>query len=570
MDISNLSELFNELRNLVLAADLDEADVNKLFLELKPSITMLAKEFHVAEMHMQYEVEPSAYELNGRSVRFDEIFSPGEGDAESALELCSEKMIHITVSCTIVPIRGHKWTDDEMRWISVVARLISIEFSRANMIRMRKKAPYTDPTTGLCNNAGISYYGKKIEALHSMKRYTGCYVNIKNFGYISRERGIKFGDDILREYAHALYNFIDPETELVARVSGDNFFALVQSFHAEDFIKLASDMKLNIKCKGTSEVVHIGAWIGTCAGGRLDSVVDIQGKSAFAAEQAKKSRMSVVAFDQDDMDDAMYEKQIAEMIPDAIKDGEILPYYQPKVLLDDGSLYGCEALSRWLHDGLLISPADFIPVAENNGLITGLDLNILEHVCRDIRYWLDMGVEPVCVSVNYSRRDFFSPTIIKDTLDIIHKYEVDGKYLEIEITESSFGERLDAVDYFVKAMHENGVKVSLDDFGTGYSSLNTFNRLDLDTVKLDKSFFEGLGRDDEKSRVILRSVAEMISQLNTVTVAEGIETEDQLRIVYEIGGHVVQGFYFDRPLTRDEFTERLRTRCYEVKGRKSE
>ena len=558
------SEILSELKDLVLSGDLKEPDVNILYSELRPHITALAGRLHVASAHLVYDVEPYTYELHGRHAVFDEKFSDEAAPEEYGIELRKDNLGHISLNCRMLPVAGWEWTEDERHWIAVVSRLVLMEFSRANMIRMRNKVPYTDPATGLANSAGIAHYAKDIEAVHSMKRYTGCYFNIKNFSYISRQYGISFSDTVICSYAHRIYDFLDPETELVSRVAGDNFFALVQNFHIDDFVRFISDMKITEEHKGLPITVNLGAWVGLCPGTKLDRVIDLLDKSSFASDQAKKSRMSIVTFDQDDMDDAMYEKQISEMIPDAIKQKEIIPFYQPKVLLDDGSLYGCEALSRWLHDGLVIPPSDFIPVAENNGLITRLDLHILECVCRDIRGWLDQGLEPVRVSVNYSQKDFYSPTLIKDTLDILHRYELDGKYLEIEITESSFQRKYEALDDFVRAMHENGLKVSLDDFGTGYSSLNMIKRLDLDSVKLDRSFFDGLGSDG-KGSVILHSVAAMINGLNTVTVAEGIETDDQLKMVYDIGGRVVQGFYFDRPLVHDQFTERLKSRRYAVK-----
>ena len=166
------------------------------------------------------------------------------------------------------------------------------------------------------------------------------------------------------------------------------------------------------------------------------------------------------------------------------------------------------------------------------------------------------------MSVNYSQHDFYNDTLIDETLDIIHKYRIDGKYLEIEITESSFFENFSALERFIKVMHENGIKVSLDDFGTGYSSLSMLKSLDLDTVKLDKSFFDNLDSNKESDRVVLRSIADMLNQLHKTAISEGVETPEQIDFAREIGCDIIQGYFFDKPLSYDEFTERLRHRHY--------
>jgi len=251
---------------------------------------------------------------------------------------------------------------------------------------------------------------------------------------------------------------------------------------------------------------------------------------------------------------------IAQMLPAAIENGEVAPYYQAKVRLSDGVMVGCEALARWTHEGMSIPPTEFILNAEQYGIVDRLDLYILECVCRDIREWLDAGLNPVCVSVNYSQQNFYRKSLIEDTLRLLEKYQIEGKYIEIEFTETSFLELPEALNAFVEAMHVYGVKVALDDFGIGYSSLSLFSSLSLDTVKLDKSFIDDLKSADDKKYLILQSITEMIRRQNVVTVVEGIENAAQLQLIRDIGGHVVQGFFFDHPLPKEEFEHRLQHR----------
>ena len=264
------------------------------------------------------------------------------------------------------------------------------------------------------------------------------------------------------------------------------------------------------------------------------------------------------------MDFDLHRKEIAEKLPQAIENHNIMPFYQPKVHIKRKELFGCEALARWKFGGSIISPTDFIPDAEKNGIIASLDLYMLRSVCRDIREWLDSGIEPVPVSVNYSQQNFIRPTLITETLDIINEFDIDGKYIEFEITETSYIENFEVLEEFVNEMHRHGIRVSLDDFGVGYSSFKMFSTLDIDTIKLDKSLFEGDNAYAKKNHAILKNITSMINDIDALTVAEGIESSKQLDLVREIGGNIVQGYIFDKPLEKAEFTKRLISKKYEI------
>jgi len=214
-------------------------------------------------------------------------------------------------------------------------------------------------------------------------------------------------------------------------------------------------------------------------------------------------------------------------------------------------------LVRWVRDGLIVPPMDFIPALEREGTICDLDMYVFEKVCKDIRRWLDHGMKPVRVSVNFSKLHFKDERFAEHILDIIHRQGIPATYIEIELTEASGFESFDNFVEFSKIMRDNGIEVSIDDFGTGYSSLNVLKKLDVDIIKLDKSFIDTIRNEDVQDEVFIRNIVNMINELGMRVVAEGVETDTQVEFLKKIDCAAVQGYYYDRPMPRDRFEERL-------------
>lgn len=559
-------EMLHELMELILDSDPMESDLMTLYGQMRPHIQPLADWLHVARINVRIETEPNVYEINGQEYTLDTTFHPDTGGEDDIMTLTYPKLGNTTGKALVYPWKGHVWSEEEKHHITAIAKLLVIEFSRSRMIKRLRKTPYTDPLTGLANNPGVGYYGAYIEQTCNMSEYSGCFINLKNFKYLNQHLGSLGGDTAMRQYAFRLYGFLDPKRELIARLGGDNFFALVRNEHLEEFLGMAVSLNITVDVQGRKHFLPVTAWVGVYHAKQGEKVTAILNNASFAYGQAKKSHMSVNYFEPSVMAETLRAKKVATTIPEAIRNREFVAFYQPKVHMSTGELYGCEALVRWFKDGVQIPPSDFVPVAEESGLITQLDRYMLEAVCRDLRTWLDKGIEPVPVSVNYSQMDFYSEDLIPATLEIIHKYAIPGKYLEIEITESSFLDNYHALEEFIEAMHQNGIRVSLDDFGTGYSSLNMIKHLDLDTIKLDKSFFDNLDKQNESDRVVLRSIADMFNQLHKTTISEGVETAEQINFAKEIGCDIIQGYYYDRPLSYEEFTKRLVSRRYADNG----
>ncbi len=251
------------------------------------------------------------------------------------------------------------------------------------------------------------------------------------------------------------------------------------------------------------------------------------------------------------------EPDVTALFPEAIKNHEFQVYYQPKVSLKDYRLCGAEALCRWIHDGEVIPPDRFIPQLEHGNEICELDFVILNLVCRDISRWLSEGRRMVRISANMSRRHMMNPYLISDIFDVINRYDFPRKYIEIELTETTTDVDFKDLNRVVNALTEQGIHTSVDDFGVGYSSLNLIRDLPWNTLKIDRSFLPAEDDNKPNKTVILQHLIAMAQSMGMECLAEGVETVEQIRLLKDNQCFIAQGFYFDRPLPREEFERRL-------------
>ena len=554
----------DELNCLINSIDLKADGFYPIYAASREPLRPLAKRFFVARIVIDIRLKPNVYELDGGEAHLETVYDEDAAPDAEARELTFDEGLMGTGIVRVYPVRGHQWTETEWNDIATLGRLYYIVYSRARLINHIHRSRYLDILTGLMNNAGIIEGSKALlKRGYAPEDFSAIFLNLKNFKIVNRNFGVKEGDKLLIHFAGAIYRCIDPEKECAARLGGDNFFILIRK---ERFARLRKKLE-NIRCKARSEKgnpvdVHLESRMGIYHCEKGDTISSIMQNAGIAFEIARRSAQDVVVFRKEMQERAMRQRWVTAVFPEAMERGEVVPYYQPKVHVSEKKLIGAEALVRWIRDGKPVSPGEFIPYLENDSLITRVDQYMLECVCRDLREWIDMGIEPVRISVNYSRRDFLEKTLAEDTLDILDKYGIEGKYIEIEVTETSFYEDFAALSAFTDKMHARGVSVSMDDFGTGYSSLSMFTNLDFDVVKLDKAFVDTLGNGDTKDAIVVESIAGMLTRLHTDIVAEGVETEAQVGRVRDLHCNIIQGYFFDRPLPRQEFQERLKKRIY--------
>lgn len=282
----------------------------------------------------------------------------------------------------------------------------------------------------------------------------------------------------------------------------------------------------------------------------------MQDRAAAALAQVKNLHGNHLAFyDHTLLERAQHKNHIEQHMHAALRNREFIAYLQPKYDLHTEQIVSAEALVRWQRPaGSLVPSGDFIPIFEQNGFITQLDLYIFEEVCRTQRRWLDEGLPIVPISVNQSRLLFYQKNYLETVHGLVSKYDLDPKYIIIEVTESLSTNKAEEIASVISGLHALGFSVSMDDFGSGYSSLNVLRKLSIDELKLDRDFLSSTELEN-RSRIILRNILELARELHITTVCEGVETRIQADQLRDMGCDIAQGYFFSRPIDIESFTK---------------
>lgn len=245
-----------------------------------------------------------------------------------------------------------------------------------------------------------------------------------------------------------------------------------------------------------------------------------------------------------------------EAIKNAVDNKEIKVFYQPKFDSVNSKVTGAEALSRWIKEGEVISPAQFVPILEETGFITILDWYVLAQTCEFIKGELEQKHNIVTISVNFSRVHTKNKDFVQQLCNVVDSYQVPRKLIEIEITESAMAVDGESIIHFIEKIRDAGFSISIDDFGSGLSSLNFVKDVPANVIKIDKSLLSG-NCENEKERIVLESIFEFAHRLKLITVAEGVETKEQLGFLRTCGCEVIQGYLFAKPMPDEDFRKVL-------------
>jgi EAL domain-containing protein (putative c-di-GMP-specific phosphodiesterase class I) len=256
---------------------------------------------------------------------------------------------------------------------------------------------------------------------------------------------------------------------------------------------------------------------------------------------------------------ALGRMELENSLRHAVERGEFVLYYQPKISLDTGKTAGMEALLRWVHPRRgIVSPIEFIPLLEETGLINQVGDWLIHTACIQNKIWMDAGFPPMRVAVNLSARQFQHNDLLQHISRALDDSGLDGDFLELEVTESLL---MQNPEYILEVFHKMGalgvIRIDIDDFGTGYSSLSNLKRFPITTVKIDQSFVQGIPHDAEDVAIVT-TVIGMAKSLKLKVIAEGVENEEQLALLCELGCDEIQGYFFSRPLPAEGFAKWLR------------
>ncbi len=381
------------------------------------------------------------------------------------------------------------------------------------------------------------------------------FANLDRFKAINDSLGHRGGDELLRQVAERLRGCVR-DTDTVARFGGDEFVAVLAG--AADLPVAVAVQKILQVCAEPYDVdgqpVVVGTSIGVAMHPGDGRDPDTLLRNADAAMSAAKSAgPGTFRFFTSDLNARAHESlQIEAGLRAAIQNGGFQLTYQPKVDLATHAIRGAEALVRWTHRGLNVPPGVFIPIAEESGLIVQIGEQVLEKACRQCAEWRRQGFE-FPVAVNLSPRQFRQQDLPATIARLLEQTGLPPRCLELEITESTFIEDPDAVAADIANLRRLGVLISIDDFGTGFASLNYIRRFAFDVLKIDRSFIEGIPREQGHAAIV-EAVIMLSNALGIEVVAEGVETAEQVAVLSAYGCGLAQGYYFSPPVTAEEFT----------------
>jgi diguanylate cyclase (GGDEF)-like protein len=387
------------------------------------------------------------------------------------------------------------------------------------------------------------------------------FLGIDNFKGVNDSLGHEIGDKLLRGVARRLRSTLREEDAL-ARLNSDEFAIIQTGIHRPQDAALLARRLLDaigetFLIDGHSVV--IGASVGIAvAPGDGDESERVLKNADMALSRAKNDTRGTFSFFETGMDaKAQARRKIENDLRAAIQDDQLRPHYQPLIDLKTGRITGCEALVRWTHpERGMISPADFIPVAEDTGLINALGTQILRRACHDAARWPD----EVRVAVNLSPLQFRVGNLLSVVMDALKQSGLPPRRLELEITETLLLEKSNQVLATLHALRSLGVRISMDDFGTGYSSLSYLRSFPFDKIKIDQSFVRDLGANRD-AQAIVSSIINLGMGLGVTITAEGVETEEELACLRAEGCHEGQGYLFSRARPNDEIVELLRAQA---------
>ena len=454
---------------------------------------------------------------------------------------------------------GPGYSEEEIQTHRFIFREIFIQYNRTLAQCMLEKIMKTDINTGVASQDSLMYYAVNLIKNGRIGDYTGIFFNIHNFKYVNKVFDYSQGDVILRNYAQMVKSYLDSDEE-IARLGGDNFVVICRNENASDFISKIKDVHMSHEFRSVKREIQLGVTAGIACLEGVDKPREVMARTSIAYQAARKTGAgSIVVYTKEIKKHLMDDQEILAAFPQALAAGEFVVYYQPKVRIADKSIYGAEALVRWVRDGQVVTPARFIPQLEREGSVCRLDYYMLEQVCGFLKSRLDKGQKIVPVSVNFSRRHLEEIDLVERITGTIDRFGIDRSYIEIELTESEDYQNYEIMSSVIGRLKERGISTSIDDFGTGFSSLNMIKKVDLDTIKIDKSLipFDDVNNNKHQDIVMFSSIIDLIGRLGKKSVAEGVETTQQLDYLEKLGCDIVQGYVFDKPLPKDEFEQRL-------------
>ena len=429
-----------------------------------------------------------------------------------------------------------------------ISRTIDL-YESSNLIRTTR----TDQLTGLFQREYFMTYVETADNYYPDQDNDIIVLNINRFHIINELHGREYGNHVLSEVGHAIKRYVEEKQGVACRNNGDSFFLYVP--HQDDPEELL--WQIHLQLEDTLEDAKTRIRMGIYS--HVDKSLDKEKRfdcGLLACNSIKGNYSAYIArYDVAMHEREAYDERLMTDMDRGLNERQFEVYYQPKYAIqtDEPYLSSAEALIRWKHPELgLINPGHFIPVFEKNGKIQKLDHFIWEEAAKQVAKWKNEYKKTIPVSVNVSRIDLLEPDFVEDICKIVKDAGISPSEYMIEVTESAYTEDSERIIEIVKELRALGFHIEMDDFGTGYSSLNMISSLPIDVIKLDIGFVRNIHENPKDSRMV-EIIMEIAKLLKVRVVAEGVENETQHELLKKAGVHVIQGYYYSKPVPPEEF-----------------
>ncbi|MBH0161808.1 bifunctional diguanylate cyclase/phosphodiesterase [Fictibacillus sp. 26RED30] len=453
------------------------------------------------------------------------------------------------------------WQEDNQVYFSSIIRDIT---ERKRNEKKINQMVYRDPLTGLPNRLLLNdRLSQALELADENKQTIGImFIDLDRFKYINDTLGHAVGDQLLIEIAKRIQACVG-KNDTVCRQGGDEFIVLIPNTTADEVSKIAqqivdlfsSSVMVNEQELFVTPSIGIAMYPGD--GRDIETLIKNADTAMYRVKEQGKNNFQ---FYTPEMNEAVTKKMKLEIgLRKALERNEFKIVYQPQIDVETGGIIGVEALLRWHHpEWGTISPAEFIPIAEETGLILQIGEWVLHGACRQNKAWQNAGYAPLRMAVNISSRQFQQSDLVERVSRILRETELEPQYLELELTESIIQDSKYAVAK-MQLLKEMGIHLSIDDFGTGYSSLSYLKTFPIHTLKIDQSFTRNIYADP-KDASLVETIIAMAHNLDLKVIAEGVETEEQLQFLQQKQCNEAQGYYFSRPISAEELAVILQER----------
>ena len=415
-----------------------------------------------------------------------------------------------------------------------------------------------DELTGLFHKEFFFEYGKRLDMQNDNMPMDAMVIDINRFHIVNELYGREYGNDVLKKIGDGIHDLVKETGGLACRFDSNGFYIYIP--HGHDLNKIISDGldKINASLVDSNISIRMGVFEDDGNGLNMEQRFD---RARLACNKLRHSYTTCFDFYNEELHSKeLHEERLINDMEKALAEKQFKVFYQPKYNItgDKPVLSSAEALIRWFHPEFgMVSPGEFIPLFEDNGLIQKLDRFVWTEAASQIKRWNDEYGIYLPVSVNVSRVDIFNPMLGCILTDLVNINGFTPEKLLLEITESAYTDSSQEIIDTVKGLRNNGFKIEMDDFGSGYSSLNMLTSLPIDALKLDMKFIRNICENKKDSRLV-EIMIQIARLLEVPVIAEGVETKEQMELLKSIGCNIIQGYYFSKPLPPEEFCKLFR------------